>query len=398
MSREISPVTIPLPELPPLSVDGRKTRIAVAMSGGVDSSVVACLLAERGYDLVGFTAWTLNGPGKCCNDALINAGRVCETLGMPYDTVDLRAEFAHYVMDYYKNSYAAGLTPNPCVECNRYIKWEKLIDYTLNELKADYMATGHYARLQHTPEGATQGVRVFRAQDPRKDQTYMLARVYPKDLNKTIFPLALATKDQVYAYAQAHDLPTAFSKESQDVCFVLNGQQHYLSSLFGPTPGPIVDIETGQPLGTHDGHFLFTLGQRKGIGIAAAHPLYVVKIDAPSNTVFVGKKEHLETTVFWVSDVNWLHEPLPPTFESMIKIRYNTPPNLGRCEKIGSDVKVTLHVPQSAVTPAQIAAFYDPTNTELWGGGYISTHLDHAPFDPEAVSLPSYDEACGLFV
>lgn len=135
----------------PNTLPTTKKRIVVAMSGGVDSSVAAYLLAQQGHDLVGLTAWTLNGPGKCCNDALVNAGRVCEMLGMPYDTVDLRAEFAHYVMDYYNNSYEAGLTPNPCVECNRYVKWERLVDYARRELGVDYVATGHYAKLHHTP-------------------------------------------------------------------------------------------------------------------------------------------------------------------------------------------------------------------------------------------------------
>ncbi|MCA9842625.1 MAG: tRNA 2-thiouridine(34) synthase MnmA [Cyanobacteria bacterium HKST-UBA03] len=375
---------------------GQKPKIAVAMSGGVDSSVVACLLAEAGYDLVGFTAWTLNGPGKCCNDALINAGRVCQTLGIPYDTVDLRGEFAHYVMDYYNQSYEAGLTPNPCVECNRFVKWEALIDYTLNTLGCDLMATGHYGHLVHQ----AQTTRVYKAADARKDQTYMMARVYPKDLRRTIFPLAHATKDQVFAYAQAKDLPTAFSKESQDVCFILNGQQHYLNSVFGPKPGPIVDMDTGDVLGEHQGHFLYTLGQRKGVGVAAGRPIYVVKIDVDTNTVYVGDKHHLEETVFWVRDVNWLNEPPGSGFESMVKIRYNSPATLGHCEPAGQDVKVTLVEPMSAVTPGQIGAFYCPDDRELWGGGYIDAHLPQQAYeDSEARhrEFPSYDEACGVF-
>jgi tRNA-uridine 2-sulfurtransferase len=380
--------------LPPIpEINGRKPRIAVAMSGGVDSSMVAYLLAQQKYDLVGFTAWTLNGPGKCCNDALINAGRVCEMLGMPYDTVDLRAEFAHFVMDYYENSYREGLTPNPCVECNRYIKWEKLMEYCRNELKADYVATGHYARIEHGEDGS---VRVFRGADERKDQTYMLARVKPEDLRYTLFPLAHYQKPELVALAQQINIPTAFSKESQDVCFVLNGQANYIKEILGQKKGQIVDLDTGKVVGEHEGHYLFTLGQRKGVGVAAGRPIYVVKIDPKTNTVYVGDAHHLETVTFQANDVSWINEPAGEIFESMVKIRYNTPPALARCEKSGNDVLVTFHAPMSAITPGQIAAFYDIENTELLGGAYIQKHLKHEAFVPGR-ELPSFDEACKIF-
>lgn len=375
------------------NIQGRKPRIAVAMSGGVDSSMVAYLLAQEGYDLVGFTAWTLNGPGKCCNDALINAGRVCERLGIPYDTLDLRAEFAHYVMDYYENSYREGLTPNPCVECNRYIKWEKLIDYARNELGADYVATGHYARIMHNEDG---GVRVFRGEDRHKDQTYMLARVKPEDLRHTLFPLAHYQKPELVELAKQVDIPTAYSKESQDVCFVLNGQANYITQLLGPKKGPIVDYDTGKVLGEHDGYYLFTLGQRKGVKVAAGRPIYVVKIDPKTNTVYVGDQHHLETSTCWAKDISWINEPSGEYFEAMVKIRYNTPSALAECQKVGSDVLVTFKTPVVAVTPGQIAAFYDPTDEEIWGGGYIEKHLPHTEFTPGR-TLPAFDEVCGVF-
>lgn len=389
------PHSIPLPDIP-LRADGSRPKIAVAMSGGVDSSMVAYLLAQQGYDLVGFTAWTLNGPGKCCNDALINAGRVCEMLNIPYDTVDLRAEFAHYVMDYYKNSYENGLTPNPCVECNRYVKWEKVWEFARDTLGADYVATGHYARIVPDPE--TQSVRIFRGQDENKDQTYMLARVRPDDLKHTLFPLAYATKPELVALAQALDIPTAFSKESQDVCFVLNGQANYLSQLFGPKPGPIVDWDTKKVVGEHQGTFLFTLGQRKGLGVAAGRPVYVVKIDKAANTVYVGDKEHLESTRFIAKDVSWIQRPTSDVFESMVKIRYNTPSALAQCRMISdTDAEITYYAPMSAITPGQIAAFYDSDDNELWGGGYVQSHLIHHPFDADKAQFPSFDEACGVF-
>lgn len=381
--------------IPPIpTISGRKPKIAVAMSGGVDSSMVAWLLARDGYDLVGFTAWTLNGPGKCCNDALINAGRVCERLGIAYDTVDLREAFAHYVMDYYENSYREGLTPNPCVECNRYIKWEKLIDYCRHELGADYVATGHYARIEHGEDGS---VRVFRGADRRKDQTYMLARVKPEDLRYTLFPLAHYQKPDLVALAQSVGIPTAFSKESQDVCFVLNGQANYIKQILGEKKGPVVDMDTGKTLGEHDGYYLFTLGQRKGIGVAAGRPIYVVKIDPATNTVYVGDAHHLACETFTARDVSWINEPAGDVFEAMVKIRYNTPAALARCEKQGNHVVVTFREPLTAVTPGQIAAFYDSTDTEIWGGGYVERHLSHQPFVAGTRELPSYDEACGIF-
>ncbi len=377
-----------------------KKRIAVAMSGGVDSSVAAYIMAKAGHDIVGLTAWTLNGPGKCCNDALVNAGRVCEMLDVPYDTVDLRAEFSHFVMDYYNESYRAGLTPNPCVECNRYVKWEQLLRYAVDELGVDYVATGHYAILEPSKDGR---VNLLRSVDEHKDQTYMMARVYPQDLAKTLFPLGEMTKPQVVALARELDLPTAYSKESQDICFVLDGQANYMNQVFGKQKGQFLDFDTGKILGEHDGYYRFTLGQRKGIGVAAGRPIYVVKIDPKTNTVYLGDAHHLNSTSFTVLAPNWLtpHFETPSAFpfESMVKIRYNSPPTLGRVELLPPEscpepagqlkglrsdsaasrqtLKVTLNQPQSAITPGQIAAFYDTDFRQLFGGGYIDRHLSH---------------------
>jgi tRNA-uridine 2-sulfurtransferase len=366
-------------------------RIAVAMSGGVDSSAVAYMLAEAGHEIIGLTAWTLNGPGKCCNEALVNAGRVCEALGCDFDTVDLRAEFSHYVLDYYNRSYQQGLTPNPCVECNRYVKWEALVAYAVNELGVDYVATGHYINL-HRPDGEHGTPRVLRALDEYKDQTYMLARVLRPDIARALFPLGGWRKADVVAYAASRGVPTAHSKESMDVCFVLNGQANYLKQTLGVTPGPIVDCETGAVVGQHEGHYLFTRGQRKGVGVAAGRPVYVVRTDAATNTVFIGDAHHLEATTMRVCNVHWLrdglgHWPQQP-LRSAVKFRYNTPAQLATltpCPKQpATDVLVTFDNPQLAITNAQIAAFYDDTDTELWGGGFIGQWLAHQAFDPTA--------------
>lgn len=372
------------------------SKIAVAMSGGVDSSVVAYLLAKQGYDIIGLTAWTLNGPGKCCNDALVNAGRVCEMLGMPYDTVDLRAEFSHYVMDYYHDMYEHGLTPNPCVECNRFVKWEALLRYAIHELGVDYIATGHYAKLIKTPDGHTQ---VCRAVDEHKDQTYMMARVLPEDLNRTIFPLADMTKPEVVEIARAADLPTAYSKESQDICFVLDGQANYMTRVLGAKKGSIIDIDTGKTLGEHDGHYLFTVGQRRGVKVAAGRPIYVIKTDPDTNTVYVGDKEHLETTRFSVLSPHWMLPESPELpLRSMVKIRYNTDPVMGTVEadpEQHGNLLVTLDEPLPAITPGQIAAFYCPDFLQLYGGGYIQSFRQQAGFDP-ALAKPLPDLYCDL--
>ena len=370
-----------LPPTPP-----EKTRIAVAMSGGVDSNMVAYLLAKAGYNVMGFTAWTLNGPGKCCNDALVNAGRMCDTLGIQYDTVDLRAEFAHFVMDYYHDSYAAGLTPNPCVECNQHVKWERLVDYAREHWGVDYVATGHYAQIEHNAS-LPEGFRLTRAVDERKDQTYMMCRVRREDLRHALFPLGHLTKPEVVAMAREAGIPEAHSKESQDICFVLDGHAQYMKRQFGAQPGPIVHAESGAILGEHEGCFGFTVGQRKGIKIAANAPLYVVKVDPTTNTVYVGPEHLLQCATFTVRSPYWVQPRLGKQLQAgetltlMTKIRYNTPPKLAQITALDEEtLSVTLETPLSAVTPGQISAFYDADFCELFGGGYIDAFLPRPDF------------------
>jgi len=261
-------------------------------------------------------------------------------------------------------------------------------------LNADYVATGHYARIDHHDDGS---VRIYRGQDERKDQTYMLARVNPSDLRHTLFPLAYAQKTELVEMAKAINIPTAHSKESQDVCFILNGQANYLKQVLGETSGDIIDRDTGKTLGQHKGYYLYTLGQRRGIGVGAGRPVYVVEIDKDTNTVYVGDKHHLDASRFVTKHTNWIHPPPSDNFEAMVKIRYNTPAQLAQCEIQGDNVLVEFVEPISAITPGQIAAFYDPTDTELWGGGFIEDHLVHQPFEKGKRELPTYDEACGVF-
>ncbi len=388
--------------LPPITDPANPPTIAVGMSGGVDSNATAYILHDMGYKVIGFTAWTLNGPGKCCNDALINAGRVCEQLGIPYDTVDLRAEFAHYVLNYYNNSYAEGLTPNPCVECNRHVKWEALVDYARKELGADYVATGHYAQRTLEADGS---VRVLAATDTAKDQTYMMARVRPDDFKYALFPLGGMTKPEVREIARKANLPEADGKESQDICFVLDGHATYMGQVFGKQRGPIVDIDRdNKTITEHDGFFNFTVGQRKGLGGGADRPVYVIKIDPKTNTVFVGDKQHLECATFTVQQPSWVRPDIGETISDdtplqvMAQIRYNSPATLATVTPgpEADTLTITMDVPASAVSPGQICGFYSVDGNELWGGGYIQRFLPHATFDPSAITLPTLTEACGI--
>ncbi|MEB3244789.1 MAG: tRNA 2-thiouridine(34) synthase MnmA [Vampirovibrionales bacterium] len=383
----------------------KPAKIAVAMSGGVDSSVVAWMLHQQGYQVVGFTAWTLNGPGACCNDALINAGRVCERLGVPYETVDLRDAFTHYVMNHYDASYQAGLTPNPCVECNRFIKWGPLVRFAREQLGADYIATGHYAqRVQHAGRA-----QIHRAVDGRKDQTYMLARVAPEDFDYALFPLGGMVKTDVVAMAREADIPNAYSKESMDVCFVAEqGQANYLKGVLGESQGLVLDYETGETLGTHSGHYLFTRGQRKGVQVAAGRPVYVIKTDAATNTVWVGDAHHLQQDTFTVKAVNWLETPDATgpgdTISALkAKIRYASPPQQvaliplaapGLANEPAYTLKNIGPEPFSGVTPGQIAVFYDDAFSQLLGGGYIEAYLPQQARDFEALSGTQPKQAC----
>ena len=210
--------------------------------------------------------------------------------------------------------------------------------------------------------------------------------------------LSEGEKTDLVEVAKAVDIPTAHSKESQDVCFVLDGQANYLKGLLGVQSGDIIDVDTGKILGQHEGYYLFTLGQRKGLAVAAGRPVYVLKIDKENNIVYVGDAHHLEMSQTHIVDVNWLQKPLNTEFKSMVKYRYNTPAALATCEMLADgSVTVCFDEPATALSPGQVAAFYDMNDDELWGGGYIQAHLAHKPFDPTTAKLPIYDESCQLF-
>ena len=329
-------------------------KVAVALSGGVDSAVTAKLLLEEGYEVVGLT-----GKMTCSEDfetVVQNAKRVADKLGIEHYVYDASEEFGEKVIEYFKESYAKAQTPNPCIMCNKYIKWGCLFNYAINTLGADYIATGHYANIK--------GGILYPASDEHKDQLYFLFMLDKDKLEKTLFPLSKYRKDEVRALAEKYDLPPKSSKESQDICFIKAPMttKKYLNNTFGSKEGKFVEKSTGKVLGSHDGFWQYTIGQRKGIGIAAPEPLYVIEIEPQTNTVYVGNKEELFTKELLLDNVNWSGE-----FDALVKIRYNM--KAVRAKVL--DNKIIFDEPVSAVTKGQACVLYDINDGHLLGGAII---------------------------
>jgi len=350
-------------------------KIAVAMSGGVDSSVAAALLVEQGYPVIGLMLRLWSEPGtenenRCCTpDAMAQARRVAAQLGIPFYAVDARERFKDVVVQTFLSGYAQGLTPNPCIACNRLIRWGYLLD-TAIALGAQGMATGHYARLKTLEDG---NVQLLRGVDPRKDQSYVLSGLRQDQLKRTILPLGDYEKPQVRELARKFDLPVAERAESQDLCF-LAGQDYreFLGrNMQGiARPGPIVD-KNGLVLGEHQGLAFYTIGQRKGIGLASAEPLYVLEKDVRANTLVVGGLADLGRNELIAWQVNWTSGNVPEEpFAAEVKIRYKA--ELARASVIpfgGDQAKVVFEHSMRDITPGQLAVFYN--NEIVVGGGLI---------------------------
>ncbi len=334
----------------------KKQKAVVAMSGGVDSSVASLLLLEQGYEVIGLTGVMSDESFN----AVKEAQKVCKFLGIEHETMDLREKFAELVINYFEQSYLNGLTPNPCVFCNRTIKWGEMADFVFNDFGADVYATGHYVRIIDN--------KLYRAKDLKKDQSYMLYGLMQKDLARTVFPLGNMKKAEIREIAAKHNLPVAQSKESQDVCFIAPPEtnQSYLIKKFGEHPGDIVHYRTGEVLAGHTGTFNYTIGQRKGICVSGTEPYYVTDIDHKQNKIFIGTKQDLYSSEFEVNNINWQQEYQE---NIMVKIRYNSP---AQEAKITRDGQVRLKEPKDAVTPGQAAVFYDMDNEYVLGGGIIS--------------------------
>jgi len=358
------------------SAGQRKQRVLVGMSGGVDSSATAALLLEQGFDVVGVTLklWPQDcvnrAEDKCCGpQAVMDARSVSASLGIPYYLIDESAEFQQRVIRYFADEYRAGRTPNPCVMCNQHLKFGTLLDRA-RQLGCDRIATGHFARVEHTTEGR---VLLRRGRDLRKDQSYFLFSLRQEQLAKVLFPLGEKTKSDTREVARECGLRTADKEESMEICFVPDkdyGRFLEQSKLVERHRGEIVDT-TGKLLSHHEGIEFYTIGQRRGLGITSPKPLYVVELDAVNNRVVVGDDSDLSRTEFSVDTCNWIPWDQPPgPFECTAKIRYNHPGATATVTpRPDGTAAVRMHEPARAVTPGQACVFYQ--DDLVVGGGWI---------------------------
>jgi tRNA-uridine 2-sulfurtransferase len=353
--------------------DPKSSKIAVAMSGGVDSSVALFLLKEAGYKVVGITAWIISGSGRCCDNGVVDAVKVCDQLGVEHYALDLRKEFADGIIKEFHESYAQGETPIPCISCNNDIKWGSLLAYSIEKLGATHLASGHYAKIVLD----NSQFKLFKPKEIDKDQTYMLWGLNSTQLSCTVYPLADFDKDEVRDIARKANLCVAEKEESQDICFVSNGMTNseYLTRILGKKPGDIIEIDSGKILGQHQGSFNYTYGQRKGLGIAHSEPLYVVDIDSKTNKVFVGTREKLLQQQALANGLNIISAEYRKLqeFEANVQIRYNSDPSPAKVRILSdTELLVDFYEPVTAITPGQALVMYAKDNPdELIGGAWI---------------------------
>ncbi len=364
------------------------TRVVVGMSGGVDSSVAAALLKEQGYDVVGIMLRLWSEPSldddepiaenKCCSiESMADARRVASSLDIPFYVVNVEEPFRETIVEYFYDEYAAGRTPNPCLRCNRYVRFTLLLERAM-ALGADYLATGHYVRVDDHP--ATGLRRLRRGVSDEKDQSYVLHVLSQQQLRHALFPLGEFTKPQVRQMAADRGLPVANKAESQEICFVAKNDyrgflRRYAESTGRTLPGsgPILD-QSGSVLGEHAGLAEYTVGQRKGLGVTAREPLHVLRLDPTRNAVVVGPAAALERDSFDVCQTTFTSgiQPCEP-FAAKVKVRYKATPQPALVTPLADGrAEVRLEQPQRSVTPAQAAVFYGGAEgDEVLGGGLI---------------------------
>ncbi len=356
----LPPATLPKPATLPT--------VAVAMSGGVDSAVVAALMIEQGYKAFGITAKMTQEYSRCCADEdICRAANMCAQLGMEHHVVDVCDAFQADVIDTFVDSYISGQTPSPCVNCNCNIKFGVLLEHAM-DLGADMMATGHYSQL-HDSDGI---ISLERGVDVAKDQSYFLARLTQEQLRRCMFPLGEMQKTEVSQMAADFNLEARKSRESQDLCFVTEGTHGDwidLRSFDTTSGGDIVDRE-GNVVGQHRGIHHYTIGQRKGLGIAMGYPVYVVDIDADKNQIVIGKREFSLGREVVLKDALWSEAALSSDARLMCQVRYNH--RAAACKVVVSDdgsISAFFEEPQFAITPGQLAVFYD--GERVVGSGWI---------------------------
>lgn len=355
-------------------------KVLIAMSGGIDSTVAAMLLQEQGYDLVGVTYRTFDSISKgcmekekgCCSvDSLFEAKRMAQDLGFEHHILDIRQEFKDTVITNFIDEYLRGRTPNPCVVCNSTIKWGKIIE-TADELGCQYVSTGHYARIGH------QNGRWYlrKGADESKDQTYFLWTLTQENLARTIFPLGELTKPEVRRIALEHGYEKLSQKvESQEICFIPENDyraflaEHVENYTEKYGPGDFTDTQ-GNKLGTHKGYPNYTIGQRKGLGIALGQPMFVVAIHPENNIVVLGTKDELQGKTFYAGKINLMkYATIPEGLEVTAKIRYRNQGGKASLYPEGDRIRVVFHEEMDSITPGQSAVFYE--NEDMVGGGII---------------------------
>jgi tRNA-uridine 2-sulfurtransferase len=352
-------------------------RVVVAMSGGVDSSVTAALLQAQGYEVIGITMKLWDGPEAtaahhktCCTlEDVADARRVAMQLGIPFYVVNFKEQFARHVIDYFIESYRHGATPNPCAQCNRYLKFTALRQRA-QQLGAHWVATGHYASVLRGHDGR---YYLQRGIDRNKDQSYFLFELTQEQLRTTLLPLGQLRKEHVRQQAAQLGLRVAEKPESQEICFIPDGDyRRFLRPRLTPEayrPGPIVN-RAGAVLGRHQGVPFYTVGQRRGLGIAAAQPLYVTAIDPQHNTLVVGTRHEAGCTTFMVEQLNWMCPPPQAVLQTTVQIRYRHQPVPAVVHPVTpAQARVVLEAPQFAITPGQAAVFYN--GDIVIGGGWI---------------------------